>query len=61
VSSEVTATLLRGDYAALMGTSDNWAQVDLSLRSTGMDSVGRIPASTLNSSGPGDDLPAVEL
>jgi hypothetical protein len=61
VSYEVTATLLQGDHAALMGTSDNWAQVDLSLRSTGMHAVGSRPVLTLNSSGPADDLQAVEL
>ena len=55
------AKLLYGDCAAVVGSNDDWAKVDLSLCSTGMDSVGRIPASTLNSSGPGDDLRAVEL
>ena len=55
------AKLLYGDYAAVMGSNDNWAKVDLSLWSTGMGIRGCIPASTLNLNGPGDDLPAVEL
>jgi hypothetical protein len=52
---------LYGAYAAVVGSNDNWAQVDLSLRSTGMYDVGSLPVLTLNSSNPGDDLSAVEL
>jgi len=54
------AKLLYGDYAAVMGSKDNWAKVDLSLWSTGMGIRGCTPASTLNLNGPGDDLPAAE-
>ena len=57
LSSEVVATLLFGDYAAVLGMSDDWAEVGLSLGSTGMDITGWVPASTLNMNGPCDDLP----
>ena len=60
LSSEVVATLLFGDYAAVLGMSDDWAEVDLSLGSTGMDITGWVPASTLNMNGPCDDLPVLE-
>jgi len=59
LSSEVVATLLFGDYAAVLGMSDDWAEVDLSLGSTGMDITGWVPASTLNMNGPCDDLPVL--
>lgn len=60
LSSEVVATLLHGDYAAVSGMSDDWAEVDLSLGSRGMDITGWVPASTLNMNGPCDDLPVLE-
>ena len=60
LSSEVVATLLFGDYAAVFGRSDDWAEVDLSLGSTGMDITGWVPASSLNMNGPCDDLPVLE-
>jgi hypothetical protein len=60
LSSEVAATLLHGDYAAVLGMSGDWAQVDLSLGSTGMDITGWVPASTLNMNGPCDGLPVLE-
>lgn len=54
------AKLFYGAYAAVLGSSDDWAKVDLSLWSTGMGIRGSLPVLTLNSSGPGVDLPAVE-
>lgn len=59
-SAEVMATLTLGDYAAVVGRSDSWAMLDLSVGNTAQDVVGWIPAATLNMNGPCDSLPAVE-
>ena len=60
LSSEVVATLLFGDYAAVSGMSDDWAEVDLVLGNTGAATTGWVPAATLNLNGPCDDLPVLE-
>ena len=60
-SSQVIATLVAGDYAAVIGrAADRWARVDLSVGNTGLDLSGWIEAATLNLSGPCEDLPALE-
>ena len=60
LSSEVVATLLFGDYAAVLGMSDDWAKVDLGVGNTGAATTGWVPAATLNMNGPCDDLPVLE-
>jgi hypothetical protein len=59
-SSGLVATLTLGDYAAVVGTSDGWAKLDLAVGNTGQDTMGWIPAATLNMNGPCDSLPTVE-
>lgn len=60
MSSEVLATLLRGDYAAVVGESHSWAEVDLSVGSMGLDITGWVPADSLNLNGSCADLPILE-
>lgn len=61
VSSEVVATMLVGDYAAVIArTTEDWAKVDLSVGNTELDATGWIQGGTLNLNGPCEDLPTVE-
>ncbi|MFB0533404.1 MAG: SH3 domain-containing protein [Anaerolineae bacterium] len=61
LSSEVIATMMPGDYAAVTGkTTDDWARVDLGVGNTGLDLSGWIQGGTLNLNGPCENLPTVE-
>lgn len=60
LSSEVVASLTVGDYAAVVGTSNGWAKLDLAVGNIGQDIMGWIPAATLNMNGPCENLPAPE-
>ncbi len=59
-ASEVITTLLYGEYAAVVGRYDGWAQVDLGLGNSGMDGTGWVLESTLNLNGPCEDVPSSE-
>jgi hypothetical protein len=59
-SSDVVGTLTFGDYAAVVGRSDGWARLDLTVGNTGQDTMGWIPAATLNLNGPCENLPTLE-
>jgi hypothetical protein len=62
LSSQVIATMVVGDYAAVTGrTGDGWAKVDLSVGNTGVSVTGWIEGGTLNLNGPCEDLLTVEL
>jgi hypothetical protein len=60
LSSEVVASLTPGDYAAVVGKSDGWAKLDLATGNTGQDTIGWIPAASLNMNGPCENLPELE-
>jgi hypothetical protein len=61
VSSEMIATMLPGDYTAVVSrTTDDWVRVDLSVGNTGLDLKGWIQGTTLNLNGSCEDLPAIE-
>jgi hypothetical protein len=53
---EVITTLSYGEYAAVVGRHDGWAQVDLGLGNSGMDATGWVLESTLNLNGPCEDI-----
>lgn len=60
-SSEVIATMVVGDYAAVTGrTADGWARVDLGVGNTGLGATGWVQESMLNLNGPCENLPMVE-
>jgi hypothetical protein len=59
-SAEVVASLALGDYAAVVGRSDSWAMLDLSVGNTSQDIVGWVPVAALNMNGLCDSLPTVE-
>jgi hypothetical protein len=60
LASEVVASLTPGDYAAVVGTSDGWAKLDLATGNTGHDVMGWIPAASLNMNGPCENLLTLE-
>jgi hypothetical protein len=55
-ASEVITTLSYGEYAAVVGRQGGWAQVDLGLGNSGMETIGWVLESTLNLNGPCEDI-----
>lgn len=53
----VIATLVPGDYAAILAIGEMWAQVDLSVGNLDLESEGWVDALTLNLNGPCEALP----
>lgn len=59
LASPIVATLHVEDYAAVIGRTTGWGQVDLGQGNTGLAVVGWVQESALNVNGPCDSLPTV--
>jgi len=58
-SSAIIVTMHHGDYAKVLGITENWVRIDLSVGSLELGQSGWISSEMVNFNGPCEDLPAV--